>query len=71
MATKEKPSFATETTMSLSKIPFNFKQLHKKRLTVTGKPFQNIFNRDKIITAYPTIGFYNDGRDVFVRNSFL
>jgi hypothetical protein len=31
MATKEKPSFATETTMqagrSLSKIPFNFKQL--------------------------------------------
>jgi hypothetical protein len=28
MATKEKPSFATETTKSLSKIPFNIKQLH-------------------------------------------
>ena len=27
MATKEKLSFATETNMSLSKIPFNFKQL--------------------------------------------
>jgi hypothetical protein len=37
MATKEKPSFATETTMPAClqtghsrKIPFNFKQLHKK-----------------------------------------
>jgi hypothetical protein len=39
MATKEKPSFATETTMpacrSLSKIPFNFKQLHKKTTSQT------------------------------------
>jgi hypothetical protein len=30
--TKEKPSFATETTMSLSKISFNFKQLYLKGL---------------------------------------